>query len=59
MITMPVGLIIVNVSNEHGEMMAKLIPPPGDIEIDLSMCARIIERELPQAQLGKEVEDNK
>jgi hypothetical protein len=31
-ITMPVGLIVLfNVSNENGEMLANVIQPPGDI----------------------------
>jgi hypothetical protein len=56
-ITMPVGLIIDKVFNENGVMLANCIPPPGNIEIDLSRCARIIERVLPQAQLGDESEE--
>jgi hypothetical protein len=57
-ITMPVGLIIDKVFNENEEMLANCIPPPGNIEFDLSRCARIIERELPQAQFGNESEDD-
>jgi hypothetical protein len=54
---MPVGLIIDKVFNENGVMLANFIPPPGNIEIDLSRCAWIIERVLPQAQLGDEREE--
>jgi hypothetical protein len=56
-VTMPVGLIIDNVFNENGVMLANFIPPPGNIEIDLSRYVRIIERELLQAQLGDESEE--
>ena len=57
-VAMPAVPIIANASNENGEMLEDSVPPPGDVEFDLSLIADIIEDYLPQAQDGDEGGDD-
>lgn len=57
-VALPAGLIIANASNENGAMLENTVPPPGNLEIDLSFIAETIEDELPRAQVGDEAGDD-